>query len=848
MNGRYIKIIVFQSLFTIIIFITLLHFFTQFESAKLERQVENRGQTLAFSVQQRINVTQGVLASLAYNYDVDTMITKEKFDVLASYFIKQNPSILYIQHKNEDTVTDMVYPSTYEYTLGATLKGRKEVEEAVSKAIEKKIITANTPFVLKNTDNLLGLVIRYPLYKNDMFSGFFVVVINVEDYIDNIIADQSLEDYNISFYDEHEVLFWGSDIDHKNATYDIDIPIMDNYWTLRVSLKNGFASATAISMIGLSVAFIVIVYLLVYMQIGFFKKDNNIKYLANLKQELEKVKESYSLALESANDALWEWNMKTGEIVTSDKWMDITGNELNGQGIDAILQKDTILSEDYESVLHELEACIKGQKFKFRSDYRIIDVLGNISWVQIKGRMYMDSQERPTILAGSISNIDERKQRESKIEYMAYYDQLTGLPNKFLFMEALELELSKIEREKIDSSILMLDLDNFKQHNDSLGLEFCDQLLKHIGEQIAFIAGNENITARFGGDEFLLLVRNTQSRENLVVICNKMLDLFSKPFVLDFKNVHITASIGIVCCLDSKYSASDIIRNADTALNKAKDSGKNQYCFYDANMHDEILRRSEIETGLRDAIRLDTLGVHYQLQQNLNDGSIRGIEALARLNLELLGNVSPIEFITIAEYTGLIIPLGNWILRSACKQGKTWIDSGMDIGKISVNISANQLFRNDFLKDVIEILNDTGFPVASLELEITESILINATPENLEMLKKLKSLGLSIALDDFGTGYSSLKYLTILPIDTLKIDKAFVDKAIETEMEHHVINTIIKLAHTMNLHVVAEGVETEAQKVMLINLNCDSIQGYYFAKPMPAAEIEKMIGGDDVRD
>lgn len=233
--------------------------------------------------------------------------------------------------------------------------------------------------------------------------------------------------------------------------------------------------------------------------------------------------------------------------------------------------------------------------------------------------------------------------------------------------------------------------------------------------------------------------------------------------------------------------------------------------------------------------------IHYQLQQNLTDGKIRGIEALARLSDETLGVISPLEFIQIAEYTGLIIPLGNWILKNACMQGKAWLDAGYQIGRLAVNISAHQLYKAGLYEEVKDILTQTGFPVERLELEITESVLFNASSDSLEILQNLKSLGLNIALDDFGMGYSSLNYLTVMPIDTLKIDKSFVDKAYENERETQVIKSIIELAHNLNLHVVAEGVETINQKEMLNQMDCNSIQGYYFARPMTAADVTKRL-------
>jgi EAL domain-containing protein (putative c-di-GMP-specific phosphodiesterase class I) len=305
------------------------------------------------------------------------------------------------------------------------------------------------------------------------------------------------------------------------------------------------------------------------------------------------------------------------------------------------------------------------------------------------------------------------------------------------------------------------------------------------------------------------------------------------------KSVYVSASIGMVCRFEPGQTANDVLRNVDTALNKAKESGKNQYCIYDAHMHEEIIRKSKIEECIRQALIEDAFIIHYQPQYDLVNQSIRGVEALARLRSQELGMISPLEFIAVAEYTGLIIPFGNWMLKNACIQGKSWIDRGYNIGKLSVNISVHQLHDGNFFEQMKNVLAQTGFPVKQLELEITESVFLDSSEDNIEILKRLKSLGISIALDDFGTGYSSLNYLTVLPIDVLKIDKSFLGKALDGEMENRVIRSIIELAHDLELKVVSEGVETQKQKQTLANIGCDYIQGYYFARPEAAESVEK---------
>ncbi|WP_349946050.1 EAL domain-containing protein [Lacrimispora sp. BS-2] len=842
MRNNYSRYIAVQTVIMLIIFMTIVFALLRSQQSENNFLLSSIGQSVSYSVQQHIAITEGVLISLAYNYEIDDKIDKRKFDILAAKYMKENPDILYIQHKNKDTVTDMVYPDIYDYTIGASLYGRPEVVEALEKAIKNRIITVNDPFILKGTRDLLGLVIRYPLYKDGQFDGFFVVVFNFNSYMDKMIKEAVPDSYHISLYNKKGDLIWGDSPWLDRNPYIVQIPVMDTLWTMKLSKGGNSINANGAVLGFISVLILFLMGVLIYVQTWLFKKDENIQHLASLHKELERMKESYTLALDSANDALWEWNLLTDEIITSDKWIDITGNAPKGHGLRGILQEETIHQEDYPAVLAAFDSCLKGETREFHREYRIKNKDGSYTWVLNRGKVYFDGEGLPSKVAGAVSNIEDRKQKESKMEYMAFYDTLTGLPNKVKFMSTLEDTLKNIGETLCQYSILMIDLDNFKIHNDLLGLDFCDQLLKQVGNRLSQILGQENMVARFGGDEFLILIRDHQDIREVEKICQTILSIFGAPFVLMEKSVYLSVSIGVVHGLEAGQTANDVLRNADTALNKAKESGKNQYCIYGAQMHDEIIRKSNVEACIREALAKDNLLIYYQLQQDLSGDQIRGVEALARLYSEKLGMILPLEFIEVAEYTGLIIPLGSWILKNACKQGKAWIDSGYEIGKLSVNISVHQLRNENFYDQVKEVLNETRFPVNQLELEITESVLLEFSQDNIEILKKLRSLGVSIALDDFGTGYSSLNYLTVLPIDILKIDKSFLRRALESETERQVIKSITELAHGLNLKVVCEGVETVEQRQILKEMGCDYIQGYYFAKPCDAESIEKWFG------
>jgi PAS domain S-box-containing protein len=402
-------------MFALFVFLLFIYFFVKYDLEQLQNQVNNMGQALSFAIEEDVNISEGVLASFAYNYEIDPDLDVAKFETLAKHYINVNPEIIYVQRKDKETTTIMVYPETFNYTIGATLMGRPEVEEAVLKSIKDKIVTANSPFLLKDTEDLLGLVIRYPLYHEGAFDGFFVVVLNIDNFFKGIIDAEMMKDYNISFFDDNEKLFWGYDGHHKGQVYINSIAILDNFWTIQASMKNNMMASTLGFVIGTSILFLLVVGLLIVMQIRLIQKDQNIQHLVTSKKELEKVKESYNLALDSANDALWEWNIITGEIYTSDKWEKINGYEKVGQGVDAILQKEYIHQKDYEQSVLALEACLSGEKHTFDITYRTKNPTGNYSWIQNRGKVYRDDRGDAKFLAGSISNITERKVTEFKL-------------------------------------------------------------------------------------------------------------------------------------------------------------------------------------------------------------------------------------------------------------------------------------------------------------------------------------------------------------------------------------------------------------------------------------------------
>ena len=445
------------------------------------------------------------------------------------------------------------------------------------------------------------------------------------------------------------------------------------------------------------------------------------------------------------------------------------------------------------------------------------------------------------LVAGLSIDITERKNMERKISHMAYHDELTDLPNRALFNLNLDTELKNIKENKKSGTVFFIDLDNFKYINDTYGHTYGDKILFCIADRLRKYISEDLLVSRFVGDEFVVLGKNIRDRKEAEKLAKKLLNIFSEPMEIVCKKVFLTASIGISIYPNDGHTIETILQNVDAAMYAAKENGKNTFCFFETSLYESILYKTRLETALRQALENNELYLNYQPLVDSKSRRIMGVEALLRWNNPSIGNVSPVEFIPYAEETGLIISIGQWVLREACRQNKLWHDKGYEDIIVAVNISEIQLRQENFIEIVKNILAETGLDPVFLEFEITESRLMESMSTNVKILEELKKLGIKISLDDFGTGYSSLNYLKALPIDTVKIDKSFIDNICSSYDENAITEGIILLAHRIGLNVTAEGVELKEQYELLSNEQCDKIQGYIFSKPLVPEKIEEMI-------
>ena len=568
-----------------------------------------------------------------------------------------------------------------------------------------------------------------------------------------------------------------------------------------------------------------------------------IKERREVSRMLRESEEKLESILNSLEEVVWSADLETRNLI----FLNPAAQRVYGRSVDELLNNpqlrlETVHPQDRHLVEQTLQS---EQRNSTDLEYRIIQPNGEIRWVWERSRLIYNSQGIASRQDGIIYDITERKLVENKLSYEAQHDSLTGLPNRLTFKERVEQALEKSQKDANYSfAVLFIDLDRFKVVNDSLGHLLGDELLIAVAQILQSCVRPQDFVARLGGDEFTILLDRIQTIEDAQIIAGRIQEKLADPFQLNNHTVFTSASIGIVIG-DARYqSSSDILRNADIAMYSAKSNGKACHEVFDQQMYAQTIEQLNIENDLRKAVLRNELVLHYQPVISLEGRNLSGFEALVRWQHPERGLIYPDKFIQIAEETGLIIPIGEWVLQEACRQLQAWKLKFPEAAnlKISVNLASQQIKVADFLAKLDAVLAQYQFPQNTLHLEITESTLMDYRQETIDLFTNIRNRGVELSIDDFGTGYSSLQYLNRFPINTLKIDRSFVQGMIKDRENFEIVKTILTLARTLKMKVIAEGVETLKQLKVLKTLNCKLAQGYLFSKPVNAAEIELLLG------
>jgi len=564
------------------------------------------------------------------------------------------------------------------------------------------------------------------------------------------------------------------------------------------------------------------------------------------RQKLEESQQRYALAVEGANDGIWDWNLQSNEVYYSRRWKETLGYEEGEVGKKLEDWMRRVHPDDLQALRSALHAHLQGRTAHFQSEHRVLHKAKAYRWVLSRGLAVRDVSGKAVRMAGSQTDVTDRKRAEEELAHQAFYDSLSDLPNRALFLDRLSHAIRRAKRRVTGGAfaVLFLDLDGFKDVNDSLGHVVGDELLRATARRLEETVRPGDTVARLGGDEFAILLDELRAIDDAVEVADRILRAMKEPFQLAGREVFASASMGIAPG-SAEAGPEDLLRDADTAMYRAKDRGRACYEVFDRDMHSRAVARLQLETDLRKAIERQEFRVFYQPIVSIRTGRLSGFEALARWQHPARGIVSPSEFIPLAEETGLVIPIDFWVLDQACRQTRDW--HGRYPGErltINVNLSTKHFSQPTLVTQVEEILKETGLDPTWLRLEITESVILEDAHSILDMLKRLKGMKIKLYLDDFGTGYSSLGYLHRFPIDSLKIHHSFVGKLGQADGGGELVRTITTLAANLDMGVVAEGVETREQLRALRNLRCEKVQGFLFSKPVPAPQAECLIGTD----
>lgn len=561
----------------------------------------------------------------------------------------------------------------------------------------------------------------------------------------------------------------------------------------------------------------------------------------NVEQALRISKERYELAMLGANDGLWDWDLQNDEVYYSQRWKAMLGypdrdiSSASGEWL------KRVHPEEAERLKLDLTAHFQGSTSHFENEHRMLHRDGTYRWMLSRGLAVFDEDKRALRIAGSQTDITDRKYAEEKLAHDAFYDTMTGLPNRGLFLDHLTLAVERAKRKKdYQYAVLFMDLDRFKDVNDIHGHLTGDKLLVAVAHKLSKRLRATDTFARFGGDEFVILLEDIQNIDDANQVVEWIMEELSQTFTIDGHEINISASIGIVKGEKSYQTSEDVLRDADIALYSAKGKGKSRSELFSTEMRELVMERLELETDLRLAVQNNELTLHYQIISSLDTNRVVGFEALVRWNHPQRGLLQPSEFIPFAEETGLIIGIDRWVMDKACMQLKKWQETYANLDPIymSVNLTTSHITHPNIIDFIQSTLQKSQLAPDCLRIEITESAILEYTDENAAILQQIRDLGVQVTIDDFGIGYSSLSYLSKFPINGLKIDQSFINQITKDNSNLQIVQAIITLSNELGLGIVAEGIEDGAQLDQLKVLGCEFGQGYYLSSPMDRHKME----------
>ena len=559
---------------------------------------------------------------------------------------------------------------------------------------------------------------------------------------------------------------------------------------------------------------------------------------------LRDSEERYALAVRGANDGLWDWDLETDQVFYSQRWKSMLGFSSADVGTSPREWLDRIHPDDRPPFRRHLDAHLTGATEHFEFEHRMRNSAGEYLWVLARGVAKKDETDKAYRMAGSQTDITARKKAEHQLQHDALHDGLTGLANRVLFIDRLACALADLQRRATpEFAVLFFDLDRFKNINDSLGHTVGDKLLVGIARRLQHFLRPGDTVARLGGDEFAILIHRVEDASGAIHVADRIQEVLSMNFSIDGHDVMVTASIGIAHSSTGYTNPEEILRDSDIAMYRAKAEGKARYEVFDRDMHQSAVALLKLETELRRGVHRGDFLMNYQPIVSLEKGGIVGFEGLVRWQHPERGIVAPAQFIAIAEETGLIVPLGWWVLRESCRQTREWqaqFPSDPPLW-ISVNMSGKLFMKADMVDELLGILEETGLEPRSLRIEVTENVVMDHAELAVRNLMELRALGIQLSIDDFGTGYSSLSYLQRFHYDSLKIDRSFVSQLGRPGESRAIVETILNLANSLGIGVVAEGIETADQVDRLRRMQCSHGQGYWFSRPLTVPAAEELI-------